>query len=147
MQAYIEKDVQLKTWLDSVVHVEPSVAPAPEPSRIVSNPSLVLAPGAAGSPIEFAKNAALYFVRDLPVAAGVKFQIVLFGSSHKSMNAASLDYDAQAEQHAVDWINANVRANLGGTEVGACFALSLQIMTLRQSSTLWTGSTQMSVPT
>eukprot|EP00967_Tisochrysis_lutea_P007144 scaffold8478_cov18-Tisochrysis_lutea.AAC.2 len=27
MQAYIEKDVQLKTWLDSVVHVEPSVAP------------------------------------------------------------------------------------------------------------------------
>jgi len=59
----------------------------------------------------------LYFVRDLPVGAGIKFQIVLFGDAHKKMSPASQEYTAQTEKHALRWINAKVDANLGGTEV------------------------------
>jgi len=119
-----EKSQGVAGWIKSVFTPKSSsrlAQPAAELRQPRPKKELVLvvdcSGSMSGSPIEFAKNAALYFVRDLPVAAGVKFQIVLFGSSHKSMNAASLDYDAQAEQHAVDWINANVRANLGGTEI------------------------------
>ncbi|KAF5835661.1 von Willebrand factor type A domain-containing protein [Dunaliella salina] len=95
--------------------------PTAEPRQAGPKKELVLVVDCSGSmsgdPIKFARDAALYFVRDLPIAEGIKFQIVLFGSSHKTMSTTSVDYDAQAEQHAVTWINTNVNPNFGGTEI------------------------------
>lgn len=51
-----------------------------------------------------AKQAALLFVRDLPAGRGVRFNVVLFGSSVELMAPASVAYDKEAEAKAVAYI-------------------------------------------
>ncbi len=46
----------------------------------------------------------------------------MFGSSHQFWHPACLEYTASTEKQAVSWINTNVNANWGGTEILACLA-------------------------
>ncbi|KAG2443413.1 hypothetical protein HXX76_001771 [Chlamydomonas incerta] len=70
-----------------------------------------------GSPINQAREAALFFVRDLPVDSGVRFNMTVFGSSHNSLYDSCKPYDSKTEKEAVAWIQNKVHANLGGTEI------------------------------
>ncbi|KAG2443276.1 hypothetical protein HYH02_009346 [Chlamydomonas schloesseri] len=70
-----------------------------------------------GRPIEQAREAALFFVRDLPVDSGVRFNVTVFGSSHNSLYNSCKPYDSKTEKEAVAWIQNKVHANLGGTEI------------------------------
>lgn len=70
-----------------------------------------------GDPIQQAREAALYFVKDLPAGAGTTFNVVLFGSTWRLMYPESRPYDGATEKQAVTWIEANVDANMGGTEI------------------------------
>ncbi|KAG2443277.1 hypothetical protein HYH02_009347 [Chlamydomonas schloesseri] len=70
-----------------------------------------------GSPINQAREAALFFVRDLPVDSGVRFNVTVFGSSHNSLYNSCKPYDSKTEKEAVAWIQNKVHANLGGTEI------------------------------
>ncbi|KAG2443262.1 hypothetical protein HYH02_009335 [Chlamydomonas schloesseri] len=70
-----------------------------------------------GRPIEQAREAALFFVRDLPVDSGVRFNVTVFGSSHNSLYNSCKPYDSKTEKEAVAWIQNKVHANLGGTEM------------------------------
>ncbi|KAG2443412.1 hypothetical protein HXX76_001770 [Chlamydomonas incerta] len=71
----------------------------------------------SGRPIEQARQAALFFVRDLPVDGGVRFNMTVFGSSHNSLYDSCKPYDSKTEKEAVAWIQNKVHANLGGTEI------------------------------
>ncbi|KAG2443278.1 hypothetical protein HYH02_009348 [Chlamydomonas schloesseri] len=71
----------------------------------------------SGSPIQQARQAALFFVRDLPVDSGVRFNVTVFGSSHNSLYNSCKPYDSKTEKEAVAWIQNKVHANLGGTEI------------------------------
>ena len=73
-----------------------------------------------GTPIEQAHQAALFFVRDLPAKAGVKFNITVFGCSHTSLFSAPEVYDERSEARALEWINQRVSADMGGTEILSC---------------------------
>eukprot|EP00198_Chlamydomonas_reinhardtii_P010883 XP_001700220.1 predicted protein [Chlamydomonas reinhardtii] len=64
-----------------------------------------------------AREAALFFVRDLPVDSGVRFNMTVFGSSHNSLYSNCKPYDSKTEKEAVAWIQSKVHANLGGTEI------------------------------
>ncbi|KAF5841639.1 hypothetical protein DUNSADRAFT_12096 [Dunaliella salina] len=70
-----------------------------------------------GEPIQFAREAALYVVRDLPPSVGVKFQVMCFGSNFIKMHHNSEDYNEETEKMAVSWINNNIGRNLGGTQM------------------------------
>ncbi|KAG2497306.1 hypothetical protein HYH03_004889 [Edaphochlamys debaryana] len=70
-----------------------------------------------GSPIAQAREAALFFVRDLPVDSGVRFNVTCFGSSHKSLYDSCRPYDSATEKQAVPWIQQHVQADMGGTEI------------------------------
>ncbi|KAG2492817.1 hypothetical protein HYH03_008975 [Edaphochlamys debaryana] len=70
-----------------------------------------------GNPIQQAQEAALFFVRDLPVDSGVKFNVTCFGSSYKSLYESCRPYDGTTEKQAVEWIQNNVNADMGGTEI------------------------------
>ena len=70
-----------------------------------------------GTPIKQARDAALFFVKNLPVDEDIRFNVVCFGSTHIKMFPSSKPYDADSEQDAIDWISANVNADLGGTEI------------------------------
>jgi hypothetical protein len=54
------------------------------------------------------------------LSAGIKFNIVMFGSSHSFMHPSCVDYDAASEAAAVAWIGVNVNAEWGGTEILGC---------------------------
>ncbi|PNH05173.1 von Willebrand factor A domain-containing protein 5A [Tetrabaena socialis] len=70
-----------------------------------------------GSPIQQAREAALFCVRDLPVDSGVSFNVTCFGSAHKSLYDSCRAYDAATEGQAVAWIQEHVEADMGGTEI------------------------------
>lgn len=70
-----------------------------------------------GSPIQQAREAALFFVKDLPANSGVRFNITCFGSGHTSLYGACRPYDAGTEEEAVAWIQKHVEADMGGTEI------------------------------
>ncbi|KAK9805053.1 hypothetical protein WJX73_007564 [Symbiochloris irregularis] len=104
----------------------PAAAPAP-PSK--SEPRPVIGPlqeailvidcsgSMGGEPIEQARQAATFFVRDLPFNSGVFFNIVVFGSSHMSMWPSAQQYNEGTEGEALRWIERHVHATLGGTDI------------------------------
>jgi hypothetical protein len=65
-----------------------------------------------GTPMKQARDAALFFLKDLPVDEGVRVNVMCFGSTHVKMFPSSKPYDTESEQHAVNWISANVNADL-----------------------------------
>ncbi len=69
------------------------------------------------SPKRISLQSALMFVRDLPLGAGVKFNVTCFGSNHKSLSTQCMPYNANTEASAVAWIQANAEAKMGGTEI------------------------------
>jgi len=70
-----------------------------------------------GSPIAQALEASLYFVKDLPVNAHISLNVAVFGSSSSLMWPQSKGYNEESQLEAVKWIQDNVNANYGGTEV------------------------------
>mmetsp|Transcript_20822 Transcript_20822/g.45542 ORF Transcript_20822/g.45542 Transcript_20822/m.45542 type:complete len:577 (+) Transcript_20822:96-1826(+) len=70
-----------------------------------------------GSPIEQAKQAALFFVKDLPRSSKVFFNIAMFGDSYKAMWKQPRLYDEASQKEAVEWLERFCNANYGGTEV------------------------------
>lgn len=74
-----------------------------------------------GERINQARDAALFFIKDLPTQAGVAFNVVAFGSGHKSAFPACKDYNESSMAEAVAWVQANVHADMGGTEILATF--------------------------
>ena len=70
-----------------------------------------------GSPIAQALEASLYFVKDLPVNANISLNVAVFGSSYSLMWPQSKAYNELSQKAAVEWIQDNVHANYGGTEV------------------------------
>lgn len=80
-----------------------------------------------GAPLRHALEAALFFVKDLPMPAeggkgrsdettGLSFNVVVFGSRHVSMWPASRPY-AGSQSEAVQWLHGNFHAYYGGTEL------------------------------
>lgn len=49
--------------------------------------------------------------------AGIKFNVVMFGSSHKFMHRACVAVSEATAAAAEVWVQANVNANWGGTEI------------------------------
>jgi von Willebrand factor type A domain len=74
-----------------------------------------------GEPIQQAAEAALFFVKDLPLNQGVRFNIVAFGSSHTLMAPQCLLYNESTQQKAVQWIGQRLQADMGGTEILGVF--------------------------
>lgn len=74
-----------------------------------------------GSRITQARDAAVYFIKDLPCGRGIKFNVVAFGSSHISWNSSCQDFSADNMKRAVEWVQTHVHANLGGTEILSTF--------------------------
>ncbi len=66
-----------------------------------------------------AREAALYFIKDLPSGRAIKFDVVCFGSTVISWSGAAgcRDFDEANMKSAVEWVQQNVHANLGGTEI------------------------------
>ena len=52
------------------------------------------------------------------MCAGVKFNVVVFGSSWQFMSSECQDYTEESAATAVAWVQANVHANWGGTNIG-----------------------------
>lgn len=99
-----------------------------------------------GAPIRQALEAALFFVKDLPMPAeggkggsgattGLSFNVVVFGSRHVSMWPASRPYDASSQSEAVQWLYDNVHANYGGTELLAALTTIYERMPLKAGRT------------
>lgn len=72
-----------------------------------------------GRPIGQARDAALFFVNDLPTGADVRFNIYLFGSNFVSMwpGGSSRQYDGTTQAEAVAFVTNRCHADMGGTEV------------------------------
>lgn len=70
-----------------------------------------------GAPIAQALEASLYFVKDLPANKGIAFNAIVFGSSHSKMWESCRPYNEESQKEAVAWLQTNVHANYGGTEV------------------------------
>jgi hypothetical protein len=58
-------------------------------------------------------------VKDLPVgaASGIEFNAAVFGSSFQLMWPACKGYDEATQRDAVSWLQGNVNAGWGGTEI------------------------------
>lgn len=70
-----------------------------------------------GDPIQQAKEAALFFVKDLPTDGSTMFNIVLFGSNWTLLSpSGSMDCTAASVAAAVPWIQ-RVDADHGGTNI------------------------------
>jgi hypothetical protein len=64
-----------------------------------------------------AREAALYFIKDLPVGRGLRFNVVAFGSHHVMWRPTCALFDAASMAEAVTWVQQHVTAELGGTEI------------------------------
>lgn len=53
----------------------------------------------------------------LLIPAGIKFNVVMFGSSHQFMYPACVAVSEETAAAAEAWVQANVNANWGGTEI------------------------------
>eukprot|EP00197_Chlamydomonas_leiostraca_P001252 CAMPEP_0202885282 /NCGR_PEP_ID=MMETSP1391-20130828/41582_1 /ASSEMBLY_ACC=CAM_ASM_000867 /TAXON_ID=1034604 /ORGANISM="Chlamydomonas leiostraca, Strain SAG 11-49" /LENGTH=1167 /DNA_ID=CAMNT_0049568525 /DNA_START=90 /DNA_END=3594 /DNA_ORIENTATION=- len=71
----------------------------------------------SGARIEQARQAALFFIQDLPAGARVRFNVVAFGSGHKACFPECREYTADTRAQAVAWVQSNVHADMGGTEI------------------------------
>ena len=52
------------------------------------------------------------------LCADVKFNVIVFGSNWQFMSDACQDYTEESAAAAVAWVQTNVHANWGGTEIG-----------------------------
>ena len=62
-------------------------------------------------------NLVPYLLCCLPPLAGIKFNVVMFGSSHQFMYPACVPYSEETAAAAEAWVQANVNSNWGGTEI------------------------------
>jgi len=90
------------------------LAPLAEPSTICSTKKEVImlvdcSGSMNGDPIQHAREAAVFFVRDLPVGEDVLFNIVCFGRGNKSMYQTSRSYDSSSEASAIEWVHRNIQ--------------------------------------
>jgi uncharacterized protein with von Willebrand factor type A (vWA) domain len=67
-----------------------------------------------GKGIKLAKEAAIYFLKSLP--SSCKFNVVSFGSRHKSMFPESVNYTNETLNQAVHQIQ-DFTADMGGTDI------------------------------
>jgi hypothetical protein len=71
-----------------------------------------------GTPIEQARDAALFLIKDLPVGRGLRFNVVAFGSSHVCWSAGGCrEFTAATMADACGWVQRTINADLGGTEI------------------------------
>jgi hypothetical protein len=76
----------------------------------------------SGSRIDQAREAALYFIKDLPLGRGIRFNVVAFGSNHTSWSSSGCkDFDADTMASAVSWVQDRIHADMGGTEILSTF--------------------------
>eukprot|EP00798_Chlamydomonas_sp_ICE-L_P016553 gene16553-22782_t len=89
-----------------------------------------------GEPIAQAKEAALFFIKDLPVNSGLTFNIVMFGSNFKMMSPSAQPCEESSVAAAVAWCNTHILSNMGGTEVhkalSAIYSMPLEEGVTRQ---------------
>ncbi|KAG1658856.1 hypothetical protein FOA52_008813 [Chlamydomonas sp. UWO 241] len=110
------KTVALATFVPRFAPPPPSDATSPKQQIIF----VVDGSGSmGGSPIQQALEAALFFVKDLPAgaASGIEFNAAVFGSSFTLMWPQCKGYDEATQRDAVAWLQANVNADWGGTEI------------------------------
>lgn len=107
------KSVALATFIPRLP--KPPVGSASPPREIIF---VVDGSGSmGGSPIQQALEAALFFVKDLPAGSNTTFNAAMFGSSHQMMWKASKNVNHATQQDAIQWLQRNVNAGWGGTEV------------------------------
>jgi hypothetical protein len=57
-----------------------------------------------------ARSSALFFLKDLPVGPDMRFNIVVFGSNHKTYASSCQEVTQENVAKAVAWVQTNVSA-------------------------------------